>query len=664
MLCLLLCCEAFAQLGMGSIKGKLTDNANGEPIPFANVIAKRNGVTILGAQTDFDGNFFLKPIDPGKYDLEASFTGYATVIKSNVLVNPDEITFQNISMSTSANLKEVVIESVKDPVVHKDGGNQSVIQMNSGSRGRSGESIAKTRSGVSTSGTSIRGSRSDGGNMVYIDGVKIRGSANLPKSALNSESRDNTESYGKVTENSFLKTSKNPLSTFSIDVDVASYANVRRMLNYGSLPDPDAVRTEEMINYFTYDYPEPTEDNAFAIYTETATCPWNTKSKLVQIGIKGKSIKADKSPPSNFVFLVDVSGSMDEPNKLPLAQQSLRMLVNNLTEKDKVAMVVYAGSSGLVLPSTNCGNKQEIISAIDRLQAGGSTAGGAGIELAYQVAVSNFIKEGNNRVILMTDGDFNVGVSNNGDLEKLISQKKETGVMLSVLGFGMGNYKDDKMEILADKGNGNYAYIDSYQEAQKVLVKEMNGTLINIAKDVKIQVEFNPALVKSYRLIGYENRLLADEDFNNDKKDAGEVGSGQTVTAIYEIFSSDENNEVDALKYQQKPTSSVPNAYPNELMTVKVRYKKPNENKSILIQQAVLNSDKSVESCSNNLKFATSVAGASLLLRNSSTINAFTFDSAIALAKNGKGPDTEGYRAEFIRLIELAKSFQNTASKQ
>jgi Ca-activated chloride channel family protein len=396
----------------------------------------------------------------------------------------------------------------------------------------------------------------------------------------------NTEDYDNIVENKFLAATQNPLSTFSIDVDEASYSNVRRFLQNGGIPPAGAVRIEEMINYFDYDYAKPAGDDPFAVHTEISSCPWSPQHQLVHIGLQGKEIPIDILPSSNMVFLVDVSGSMNEPNKLPLVQASLNMLTDQLREKDRVAIVVYAGSAGLVLPSTNGTNKIKIKEAIDNLQAGGSTAGGAGIKLAYAIARENFITGGNNRIILATDGDFNVGASSDDELVRLIEKERQSGVFLSVLGFGMGNYKDNKMQQLADKGNGNHSYIDNINEAKKVLVSEFGSTLFTIAKDVKIQVEFNPAKVQAYRLVGYENRMLAAEDFNDDAKDAGELGSGHTVTALYEIIpvgvKDDFSKSVDPLKYQLNDSRIIATGG-NEIMTIKLRYKKPDEDVSRLI---------------------------------------------------------------------------------
>ncbi len=464
----------------------------------------------------------------------------------------------------------------------------------------------------------------------------------------------NTEDYNVITDNPFQRPGSNPLSTFSIDVDTASYSNVRRFLQQGQLPPKDAVRLEEMINYFSYDYPQPEGDRPFSINTDVAAAPWNPQHKLVQIGLQGKQLQTLQ--PSNLVFLVDVSGSMQPPNKLPLVKQSLCLLVNQLSPQDKVTMVVYAGNAGLVLPPTPGNQKEKILAAIDNLEAGGSTAGGAGIELAYKIAQENLLKGGNNRVILATDGDFNVGVSSDGELVRLIEQKRDRGIFLTVLGFGMGNYKDGKMEQLANKGNGNYAYIDNLMEAKKVLVKDLRGTLFTIAKDVKIQVEFNPAKVQAYRLIGYENRLLRDQDFNDDTKDAGEIGAGHTVTALYEIIpvgvtSSVKLPTVDPLKYQQQNQSS-PTTASDELMQVKLRYKQPTGSTSQLLIEVIRDRDVTAISASNNLQFAAAVAMYGMLLRDSEFKGQTTIDTVLRLANQAKGRDAEGYRAEFINLVE------------
>ncbi|MEI7736198.1 MAG: VWA domain-containing protein [Ferruginibacter sp.] len=470
------------------------------------------------------------------------------------------------------------------------------------------------------------------------------------------EEQFNTEGYGNIVENSFLAANQNPLSTFSIDVDQAAYSNVRRFIQNGVLPPKGAVRLEEMINYFDYDYAAPQNDDPFAIHTELASCPWNNQHKLVQIGLKGKDIVKDKLPPANLVFLIDVSGSMDEPNKLPLVQSSLQLLTDQLRENDRVAIVVYAGAAGTVLPSTSGNNKTKIKAAIDQLQAGGSTAGAEGIQLAYKIAKENFSANGNNRVILATDGDFNVGMSSDDELVNLIETERKSNIFLTVLGFGMGNYQDNKMQQLADKGNGNHAYIDNLNEAKKVLVKEFGSTLFTIAKDVKIQVEFNPEKVQSYRLIGYENRMLQKEDFNDDKKDAGEMGAGHTVTALYEIIPAGVKDafsgKVDDLKYQTAAVSK--NEFADEMLTVKLRYKTPTGDESKLMVHTVADENTAIEYTSDNFRFSAAVASFGMLLRNSAYTQQATYEEVIRRAKNAKGKDLNGYRNEFIELVQSA----------
>lgn len=471
--------------------------------------------------------------------------------------------------------------------------------------------------------------------------------------AFDSEDSAKGERYAEINENPFLETKYAPLSTFSIDVDTASYSNVRRYINDGNLPPKDAVRIEELVNYFEYDYPQPVGNVPFSVTNEVASCPWNTKHKIVSIGLQGKKIALDNTPPSNLVFLVDVSGSMNSPDKLPLLKQGLKILTNQLKPQDRVAIAVYAGSSGLVLPSTN--DKNEILRALDNLEAGGSTNGGQGIKLAYKVAEDNFINSGNNRVILATDGDFNVGLTSDDELVKLIEQKRQSNIFLSVLGFGTGNLNDSMMEKLADKGNGNYAYIDTNEEARKALGQQVAGTLYTIAKDVKIQVEFNPAKVAGYRLLGYENRLLANRDFNDDKKDAGEIGAGHSVTALYEIVPAGQPIENDGieLKYSQVQPSDT--NFNDELLTVKLRYKEPKEDSSKLLTIGLLDKNVSIENASDNLKFASSVAQFGLLMRNSRFRGSSSFANLKNLASSALGNDLKGYRNEFIQLSEMAK---------
>jgi Ca-activated chloride channel family protein len=464
-----------------------------------------------------------------------------------------------------------------------------------------------------------------------------------------------TESYSVVRDNPFLAVSTNPLSTFAVDVDTASYANVRRFLQSGRLPPPDAVRIEELVNYFRYDYPDPQESEPFSITTELAACPWQPEHFLARVGLQGRRIAERDVPPRNLVFLIDVSGSMDAPNKLPLLKAGMGLLVNELRPEDRAAMVVYAGTSGLVLPTTPGDRKAEIRAALERLQAGGSTAGGAGIQLAYKVAAGSFLRDGVNRVILATDGDFNVGVTSEGDLVRLIEEKRKTGVFLSVLGFGEGNLQDSKMEKLADSGNGNYSYIDTLAEARKVLVSEAGATLVTIAKDVKVQVEFNPRQVAAYRLVGYENRLLRAEDFSDDRKDAGEIGAGHSVTALYEIVPADAAMPlpaVDPLKYQDAHRPSAA-AASNELLTVKLRYKDPDGDVSRLQSVAVASSTSEP---SGDLRFASAVAAFGMLLRDSEHKGHATWETVRQLATDSRGDDRDGYRAEFLSLVAAAEA--------
>ncbi len=473
------------------------------------------------------------------------------------------------------------------------------------------------------------------------------------------------EGYDHITENRFLKVTDNPLSTFSIDVDAASYSNVRRFLNSGQLPPEGAIRIEEMVNYFHYEYPQPKADKPFSINTEISDAPWNKEHKLVLIGLQGKKIPTENLPASNLTFLIDVSGSMMSEDKLPLVKASMKLLVDQLREQDRISIVVYAGAAGLVLSPTSGADKMRIREAIDKLEAGGSTAGGAGINLAYATARQYFARGGNNRVILCTDGDFNVGESSDDAMERMIETERKSGIFLTVLGYGTGNYQDAKMQKLADKGNGNHAYIDGIAEAKKVLVNEFGGTLFTIAKDVKLQVEFNPALVQGYRLIGYENRMLAKEDFNDDKKDAGELGSGHTVTALYEIIpagvSSTWLQNIDTLKYQSNLNPFSRSVHNNEMLTVKFRYKEPEGEVSKLIEHPVIDRSMDISSTTDNFRFAASVAEFGMVLCNSEFRSAASFDQAAAIAKKAKGDDAEGYRSEFIRLVEIAKQLKNNS---
>ena len=464
----------------------------------------------------------------------------------------------------------------------------------------------------------------------------------------------NTEEYNVINENEYKSVAENPLSTFSIDVDTASYANLRRYLNGSELPPKDAVRIEEMINYFDYDYPQPKDEHPFSITTEMSKAPWNSENRLIHIGIQGKSLDYENLKPCNLVFLIDSSGSMSDQNKLPLLKQSLKLLLGELNKRDRIAIVTYAGSAGLVLQSTPASKKDTILAAFDTINSGGSTAGGEGIELAYKIAKQNLIKDGNNRVILCTDGDFNVGASSTSDMVHMIEEKRKDDIYITICGFGMGNYKDGRMEQISDAGNGNYFYIDSIKEAEKVFIKQMRANMFTIAKDVKIQIEFNPLKVKAYRLVGYENRMLAREDFDNDKKDAGELGAGHTVTALYEIVPAGSGQKINTsgkLKYQETKITSEA-AAGNEIMTLKMRYKPIKEDDSKLIVKTVLDTNTDLKQTSDNFRFSAAVAGFGMIIRDSKFKNSLTAADVIKLAKGSKGKDDEGYRSEFITLVE------------
>lgn len=602
---------SFRAVPTRTIMGKVTSDEDGSTLPGVNVVLKG---TSTGTVTDGQGNYLITAPDQGGV-LIFSFIGLKTKEVKIGTKNRIDVTLE----SDVKQLSEVITTS--------ETRDKKTL------RGRA-EAAPKSVPGANKSV-----------DMAYQPS---------PVQVYEAEQQFNTEEYDGITENIFHDAVHSPLSTFSIDVDAASYSNIRRFIQGGQRPPKDAVRIEEMVNYFHYDYPQPQGEDPFSINTEISSAPWNEKHKLVLIGLQGKRIPTEKLPPSNLVFLIDVSGSMSDANKLPLLKSSFKLLVQQLREQDHVAIVVYAGAAGLVLPSTSGRDKAKIIEALDHLEAGGSTAGGAGIRLAYQIAKENFNKEGNNRVILATDGDFNIGESSNGAMERLIEEKRQDGVFLTVMGFGMGNYKDSKMETLADKGNGNYLYIDSILEAQKALVNEFGGTLFTIAKDVKLQIEFNPAKVQAYRLIGYENRMLKSEDFNNDKKDAGELGSGHTVTALYEIIPVGVESKffkVDDLKYQtSKIDSKASNT--NELMTVKFRYKKPDGDVSKLIVHPLVDNNRSLEKTSDNFRWAASVASFGMLLRQSEFINGFSEDGILRLAEGAKGVDKDGYRTEFISLVK------------
>lgn len=605
------------------ITGKVTDE-NGKPVNYASVVIKG---TKQGVTTDTAGNFKLTIHSP----------------KATLLISAVGLEIRELKVSGTKNFI----------VVLKPSGSLQEVVVTGYSTHRK-QTVTGSTAPISYASPSYEDMSAFYGNGEYNEYHKEEAKADW-----------NREGYDHITENRFQKVTDHPLSTFSIDVDAASYSNVRRYLQNGNLPPAGAVRVEELINYFKYDYPQPAGDAPFSINTEAGDCPWNPKHKLMLIGLQGKNIPTQNLPASNLVFLIDVSGSMEDANKLPLVKASLKLLTDQLREQDRVSLVVYAGAAGTVLPSTSGINKIAIKTAIDNLNAGGSTAGGEGIKLAYKTATQNFIKAGNNRVILCTDGDFNVGLSSDDELERLIEKQRETGVFLSIAGFGTGNYQDAKMQKLADKGNGNHSYIDGLSEARKVFVSEFGGTLFTIAKDVKLQIEFNPTRVQGYRLIGYENRMLNKEDFNNDKKDAGELGSGHTVTALYEIIPAGIPDtmleSVDALKYQQ---SIMKNNASTEWMTVKFRYKQPDDTVSKLLVQVVNENQRWPKGQSDNFRFAASVAEFGLLLRNSAFRQEASWKNVLELAKSATGSDAEGYRNEFIRLIKDASSIAKIGNEK
>ena len=602
-----------AQSSVGTIRGTVKDTS-GAVLPGVRV-----SISDRSAVTNEKGEFVVVGIKPGHYEVIAQLSGFATT-RVVVEIAANHIATLLMTMRVGG-VEETVTVTAETPVVDV----QSVHM------GRSETFAAAGAVGLA------------GG----VAGGVVGGR------------HFNTEAYDRINDNQWTATARKPLSTFSIDVDTASYSNIRRFLNQGQPPPKDAVRIEELINYFSYSYPEPRDGKPFAITTAIGDCPWNSKHRLALIGLQARRLDSASTPPRNLVFLIDTSGSMFEPNKLPLVKASLAMLVRNLTASDRVAIVAYAGAAGLVLPATSGADTETVIDAISRLEAGGSTNGAGGLVLAYQIARKQFIKGGVNRVVLATDGDFNVGVTSQGDLIRLIEENRESGVALSVLGFGMGNLKDSTMEKLADKGNGNYAYIDSLQEAQKVLVEQAGGTLVTVAKDVKVQVEFNPRVVGSYRLIGYEKRILDDQDFNNDRKDAGDMGAGHSVTALFELAPVGERIDgtgVDALKYQQQNPVT---GNTDEAMTVKLRYKQPDGDTSTLSAVAV----KDTTSSTPELGFASAVAEFGMLLRDSEYKGSAAFADVRERANRFKGNDPFGHRAEFIRLIDAAEGVNRVSRR-
>ena len=601
----------------GKVTGHVRDQA-GAPIANAQVFVVG---TAINALSDSAGAYLLPAVPEGTHQIRAAFIGYKAS-QATVVVKAGRTTTQDFTLEQSA------VQTSEITVAKPEA-----------ARVETGRSAVELRA-------IPRGAKTD----------RAHGYPELDEPWRRQREPGNTEAYAFIQENRFLGARANPLSTFSIDVDAASYSNVRRFLSQGSLPPADAVRLEELVNYFSYTYPDRTGKHPFAVTTDVGPCPWAPEHRLVRIGLQAKKIATHDLPPSNLVFLIDVSGSMQSPDKLPLVKQAFRALVQELRPQDRVAIVVYAGAAGLVLPSTSGADKATILEAIERLEAGGSTAGGAGLRLAYDVARENYLPEGNNRLILATDGDFNVGVSSDAEMIRLVEARREEGTFLTVLGFGSGNLKDSKMEQMADKGNGHYAYIDNFREAHKVFVREFGGTLFTVAKDVKIQVEFNPARVQAYRLLGYENRMLAKEDFADDRKDAGELGAGHSVTALYEVVPVGAAPVAvydDSLTYQQVSVRSTAGQSP-ELLTVKLRYKDPTGTSSRLLKTPVV--ERGDSRGSDDQRFASAVAAFALVLRNSEHKGAANYDLVLALARDARGEDTEGYRNEFIAMVERARS--------
>ena len=666
-----------------TLLGTITDALSGATIPMADICVKRKDSIVYRTQSDFDGSYQINDIKPDQYNIEISYIGYETKYYTDVLISLLKTTKLKVKLYEEMGvLEEVVIQDRTKKSNRKSKTKKS--------------NLAAQTAGVAQSGhgspLTVRGGRS-GKTVYFVNGVKVLGTPHLtnkqerilrvmtggtPAEYGNQEwssdyhhknygsigwfkkNKKNEiiigESYETIIENKFLTTQYNPVSTFSIDVDKASYSNIRRFINNGITPSKNAVRIEEMINYFDYNYPK-SMDKMVSHYTELSICPWNKKHHLLHIGLQGKQIKREKRKASNLVFLVDVSGSMDSPNKLPLVKRTLKMVVDKMEENDKISIVVYAGEAGCVLEPTSRDNKIKILEALDNLYSGGSTDGGLGIELAYKLAEDHFIKDGNNRVILATDGDFNVGISSNKGLEDLIAEKRDTHIFLTVLGYGMGNYKDDKLELLADKGNGNYAYIDNFQEAKDFLIKDFNSTIFTLAKDVKLQLEFNPKYVKEYRLIGYENRALEHTDFIDDTKDAGELGEGQSVTALYEIIPVKNQGE-NSLKYRIYSESS-------ELFNLKIRYKTPTGSVSKELVNAFETPLLSLDKTSDRFRLSASVAMFGLILRNSKYKSDTTnCAKVIKLAKSATSIDKYGYRKEFIRLVRRYRANVNARTAE
>lgn len=641
-LSLLLAINSFGKEKMITIHGTVVDSKTSEAVIGAAI--KIMG-TKIGTVTDYDGKFTIQA-EIGK-KLLTSYVGY----KPNIMNVRDSIITIRLE-DNSQELKEVVVMGYGTATRCACSSSVSTVKMKD-LNSKSYRSVDNALQG------SVAGLNISMSNNSANYAIPLRGSLNNTSNVTSYSAPSNDEEYSSYKENRFLTSKEQPLSTFSLDVDAASYSNLRRIINQGNIPPKDAVRIEELINYFSYNYPNPTGKDPVSISHEIASCPWDNAHKLIKIGVKACEIPSESLPASNFVFLLDVSGSMNCPNKLPLVKSSIKLLTNNLRKKDRVAIVVYAGAAGVVLESTEGTDKQKILEAVENLQAGGSTAGGQGIELAYQIAQKNFIANGNNRIILCTDGDFNVGVSSNEGLESLIESKRKSGIFLTALGYGMGNYKDSKLQILAQKGNGNHAYIDNIQEANKVLVNEFGSTMYTVAKDVKLQVEFNPQFINAYRLVGYESRLLNKEDFNDDTKDAGELGAGHTVTALYELIPVGVENKyggVDPLKYQKNETTNKKSTdiSTEELLTIKLRYKEPQSDTSKKMEIPIM-ANEITNHPSPDFRFAMGIAMFGQLLKNSDFKGSATYEKVLEEINHGLGEDSHGYRREFVRLVESVK---------
>ncbi|MEL7250939.1 MAG: von Willebrand factor type A domain-containing protein [Bacteroidota bacterium] len=624
----------------GIIKGQVMEMETKDPVVFASVALFENGTIIKGCETDFDGNYVLNSIPAGIYAIEVYYLGYETFRADSILVKDNEVVTLDIVLEKkSVTLDAVVVREYRMPAIKKD--------------------CSYSISTIEGSHMSVRGSRNSATNY-YIDGKRVQGQQSdnttapanpqLSKQGLTpaatSQEAESGNEFGQRVENSFLSPEQERFSTFGVDVDRAAYSIVRSYLQRGQMPPAQVVRTEEMVNYFEYDYLQPDDEHPFAVHSEMAVCPWNADHLLLSVALQGEHKSLQELPVSNLTFLLDVSGSMGAPNKLPLVKQSIEFLLDRLRPEDQIAFVVYAGAAGVVLPPTTVAEKETILTALQNLKSGGSTAGGRGIRLAYELAREYFIESGNNRVILATDGDFNVGISSESALEALIEEEKKSGVFLTTLGFGFGNLKDNRLERLADKGNGMYAYIDTPEEARKVFGEELTGSLYTIAKDVKLQLEFSPGSVKSYRLVGYENRLLAKEDFDDDTKDAGDIGAGHSVTALYEIIP----HELD-----QKDLV---------LGRLELRYKQPDETQSQLLVHELTTDVRSVEETSCNYRWATAIAAYSLLLQDSDYTGVADLQLVEEIAINSLGDDPYGIRRAFLNQLTntaelLARTGQN-----